>query len=151
MNSSPAGYDFTLTRGQRACSLLAEWWLALALVSFSLVVSARLLPEHWVFFVLICLSVPLVLRGFILGVRDLFSDGRVHVEIRENGVGCGRETADWWVFADGIRQIRRNPWGTTSIRHHNGAYIDIPSHLLRPDDLELLHKGLQKYHHPHKK
>ena len=71
--------------------------------------------------------------------------GETHVEIEElGGVGFGRNKADWWIFTDGIKQIRKNRWGTTSIRHHNGTYVDIPTALLSPEDLQKLEAGMNE-------
>ena len=145
MNAVPFGYDYALPRYQRALSLLAEWWIPLGVYPVALSRAASLFPKDWLFLVLLALSIPYVLRRFISGVLDLSSDGRWHLEIQGNGVEFGRDKADWWISMDEIRQIRRNPWGTTTIRLRNGSHIDIPTHLIKPVDMEIVKGSVAKH------
>ena len=144
MNAVPFGYDYVLPRYQRALSLLAEWWIPLGVYPLVLVRAASLFPKYLLPLILIAISIPYLLRKFIAGLLDLSSDGRRHLEIQGNAVEFGRDKADWWISTDGIRQIRRNPWGTTSIRLRNGSHIDIPTHLIKPVDMELLQGSVEK-------
>lgn len=143
MNAVSFGYDYVLPRYQRALSLLAEWWLPLGVYPVALLRVASF-PKHWLFLAVIAISIPYVLRRFISGVLDLSSDGRRHLEIQGNAVEFGRDKADWWISAEGIRRIRRYPWGTTTIRLRNGSHIDIPTHLITPVDMELLRGSMRK-------
>jgi hypothetical protein len=145
MNAVTNGYDFTLTRTQRLLSLIAEWWGLIAILCFLLVGTIPIAAYHPFAASTFGLLLLFFFRGLIFGMINLFHDGRTHVEIQEGGVGFGRKTADWWIFTDAIKQLRKNRWGTTSIRHHNGTYVDIPTALLSPEDYQKLEGGMKKY------
>jgi hypothetical protein len=145
MNAVAKGYDFTLTRTLRLLSLIAEWWGPFIILCILLIGAIPAAVRHPVATGVFGLLLLFFLRGLVFGVVNLFYDGRSHVEIHDRGVGFGRDSADWWIFTDGIRQIRRNRWGTTSIRHHNGTYIDIPTALISPADFQKLEAGMKKY------
>lgn len=145
MSEGAKGYDFTLTRTQRLLSLIAEWWGPIIIVCLLLTVTIPAAVHHPVATGVFGLLLFFFLRGLVFGVINLFHGGKTHVEIQDRGVGFGRDVADWWIFTDGIRQIRRNRWGTTSIRHHNGTYVDIPTALISPEDLQKLEAGMKKY------
>lgn len=143
-------YDFVLSRKQRALSLFAEWgWgiLVAAIICCGIFATAY---EHPIFAGLLVLIILLVFRGLFFGLINLFSNGQTHIEINEKGVGFGRDAATWWIFTDGIKEIRPNSWGTTTIRHHNGTYVDIPSVRMTENDRSVLFSGLKEYRAYHK-
>ena len=145
MNAVSKGYDFKLTRTQRLLSLVAEWW-GPGLILCGLLVGVIGMAKHKPLFSILCgILLLFFFRGLVFGVVNLFYDGRTHVEIQDRGVGFGREAAVLWIFTDGIKQIRKNRWGTTSIRHHNGTYIDIPTALISKEDFQKLEAGMKKY------
>lgn len=145
METNSSGYDFTLTRRQRLRSLVAEWGWPTFILCFCIVVGGASIIPHPIVATIFALAVLFVFRGLLFGLARIFASGKAHVEIQEAGVGFGRDSADWWIFTDGIKQIRRNRWGTTSIRHHNGTYVDVPTALLSLDDYRKLEAGMKKY------
>jgi hypothetical protein len=145
MNAVAKGYDFTLSRTQRLLSLIAEWWVPIIIFCLLLIGTIPAAVRHPVATGVFGLLLLFFFRGLVFGVVNLFYDGKTHVEIQDGGVGFGRDAPDWWIFTDGIRQIRRNRWGTTSIRHHNGTYVDIPTALMLPEDFQKLEAGMKKY------
>lgn len=146
MNTVTKGYDFTLTRTQRLLTLAAEWWRAAIVLCVFLVALVPIAVQYSIVGIIILLVLLFFFRGLLFGVFDLFNDGRRHVEVEDRGVGFGRESADCWIFTDGIRQIRRNRWGTISIRHHNGTYVDVPADMISSDDYTKLEAGMKVYY-----
>jgi len=145
MSAAVNEYDFMLTRAQRMLSLLAEWLGPILLLCFLSIGTIQEVIHYPVTSGIVALLLLFFLRGLVFGLIDLFRDGKRHVEIQDGGIGFGRNAADWWISTDGIRQIRRNRWGTTSIRHHNGVYVDIPTRLISQEDFQRLEIGLKKY------
>jgi hypothetical protein len=138
-------YDYNLSRIQRLMSVVAEWWIWMILIVCWCLAIPDAFDKSPVFVILTSVLMIVFFRGLIFGIVGVIRQGAMHVEIREGGLGFGTRNADWWLFTDGIRQIRRNFWGTTTVRHHNGTYIDIPTSLLSEGDLSILRTGLQKY------
>ncbi len=145
METNSSVYDFALTRRQRLCSLVAEWGWPTFILCFCLAAGGASIISHPIVASILALGILFVFRGLLIGIARIFSIGKTHIEIQDAGVGFGRDSADWWIFTDGIKQIRRNRWGTTSIRHHNGTYVDIPTALLSGDDYRKLEAGMKKY------
>jgi hypothetical protein len=138
-------YDYNLSRIQRLMSVVAEWWIWMILIVCWCLAIPGAFDKSPVFVILTSVLMIVFFRGLIFGIVGVIRQGAMHVEIREGGLGFGTRNADWWLFTDGIRQIRRNFWGTTTVSHHNGTYIDIPTSLLSEGDLSILRTGLQKY------
>jgi hypothetical protein len=123
MEPTSTEYNFTLTRRQRFYSLVAGWWKFALCLGVFVIVAIPHAAAHPVATSIIALFWVVLARGLIFGLLDLFGDGKLHVEIQEHGVGVGKEKADWWVFTDGIKEIRTNRWGTTSILHDAGGAL----------------------------
>ena len=146
MNAVGKGLDFTLTRSQRFHTLAAGWWLPIFVFCGFLIVLVPIGIQYPTAGVVFGILIFFLFRYLVFGLLNLLRDGRTHVEIEDRGIGFGRETADWWIFTDGIKQIRKNRWGTTSICHHNGTCVDVPTTLLSSDDYRKLEAGMKKYH-----
>ena len=145
MSPSSSDYDFVLTRTQRLLSLLVEWWLVVIIGAFICFAIYQNAHSHPIFSAVLVLLLLFTCRGFFIGILNIYSDGKTHVEIQEKGVGFGRDTAAWWIFTDGIKEIRKNRWGTTTVRHHNGTYVDIPTSILTQEDMLILTDGQKAY------
>ena len=145
MNAAGKGHDFTLTRSQRFRTLVGEWGLPAIVFCAFLVGLVPIGIQYPIAGVAIGIVVLFLFRHLVFGLLNLLYDGKTHVEIEDRGVGFGRDKADWWIFTDGIKQIRKNRWGTTSICHHNGTCIDVPTTLLSPEDYRKLEAGMKKY------
>jgi hypothetical protein len=145
MDNYRKGYNFSLSRIQRLRSLIAEWWRAAIFLCISVIFLISNSTYHPIVVVFAGLLLLFFFRGLTFGIIDLFYNSQRHVEIEDRGVGFGRDKADWWIFTDGIKEIRNNSWGTISIRHHNGTYVDIPTELLSLEDYQKLEVGMKKY------
>lgn len=146
MNPTIAALDFTLSRHQRLRTMLSVWWKGIAFLVFWIPSLISMFFKEPIPAVVVSLATLFFFRG-LLGwtISLLTSTGKTHVEIKENGIGVGVNQADVWVFADGIRKLKENPWGTTSIYHHNGAVIDIPTEELTEEARNEISKGMNKY------
>jgi protein-S-isoprenylcysteine O-methyltransferase Ste14 len=146
MNSTIAAFDFTLSRHQRFKTMLSVWWKGIVFLVFWVPFLISMFFKELIPAVVVSIVTLFFFRGLLSWTISLMiSTGKTHVEIKENGIGVGTDKADWWVFADGIRKLKENTWGTTSIYHHNGAVIDIPTEELTEEAINEISKGMSKY------
>ena len=145
MNDDSTTFDFTLSRNQRFRTMLSIWWKGIIILVLWLPLLFTKLSSELIPALLLLLVTLFFYRGLLFWLINLRSDGKTHIRIEENGIGFGRDKPDLWIACDGVREIRKNTWGTTSICHHNGTIIDIPSDYLTESAMDLLKGGMDKY------
>jgi hypothetical protein len=145
MSRASSQYDFSLSRWQRLLTLLQEWWIGILIGVPSVFALLRLFPWNPVLAMILLLLLLFAFRGLVFGAIDLLRRNHRLIEIQEKGIGFGRKSTDLWIFTDGVRALRRNRWGTWTIKHHNGTYLDIPTSLMKQEDIDFLRNCIRKY------
>ena len=128
--------------------MLSVWWKGMVVLALFGTWIASIFASKPIIASALMLLLLFFFRGLLFWLFNLISNGKTHVEIRENGIGFGRDEADLWIFCDGIRKIKENRWGTTSICHYNGTIVDIPTDYLNETVLNILNQGMEKYLSP---
>ncbi len=151
----PFHLHYTLNRTQRLVPLVRIWGLGytpfvitlFAFFSVQTVVSiCRLSLQGVGVFGGLALLVFFLCRGLFRGLVDVLTvpSREVDVVFEEQAAGIllGRER--WYLFLDGIhdiRQYRRDLW---TIQHHNGSVLHIPAAAIRPEQLEHLTTAMER-------
>jgi len=126
--------------------MLSVWWKGIVFLVFWVPFLIAMFFRELIPAIVVSIVTLFFFRGLLSWTIGLMtSTGKTHVEIKENGIGFGTDKADWWIFADGIRKLKENAWGTTSIYHHNGTVIDILTEDLNDEVRNEISRGMEKY------
>jgi hypothetical protein len=155
MTQLPFHLRYTLNRSQRLVTIVRTYWgvpwtlFVLVLFSFfcvESVVSARSLSGMGLaVFGGLALFVFLVYRGLFVGLIDvlLVPVRRMDIMVEENAAGILIGTKRWYLFLDGITDLRkyRDTW---TIQHWNGSVLHIPAAATSGDQIGHLKAATQR-------
>jgi hypothetical protein len=155
MTQIPFHLRYTLSRSQRLVTTVRTYWGVLwtlfVLVLFSFfcvetVVSAGSLSGMGLaVFGGLALFVLLVYRGLFIGLIDvlLVPVRRMDIMVEENAAGILIGTERWYLFLDGITDLRkyRDTW---TIEHWNGIVLHVPADAISEDQIGHLKSAMQR-------
>jgi hypothetical protein len=99
-----------------------------------------------VFFGALALGLFLLLRGLFVGVLDvLFVPLRqMDVVVEENAAGILIGTERWYLFLDGITDIRKFRDDTWTVQHWNGCVLHIAATAISDEQLDHLRAAMER-------
>lgn len=151
MTQTPIPLRYTLSRMQRLVPQLRIWGTATALLIavvilfFPTLLFASLLALQWVGIAVFC---ALAFWPFL---ADAGLPGGLLVPIRDMGVILEEDAAGilisgkrWYLFLDGIRELKQYREDTWTIQHANGWILHIAASVLQEDHLAHLRAALER-------
>lgn len=155
MSLIPFHLHYTLSRSQRLVPLLRFWgpayspFVVVLFAFFSIRAMASVWTREWagvVVFGGLALGVLLLCRGLFIGLLDV-----VRVPVRsmdvvfeENAAGilCGAER--WYLFLDGITDLRKHRDDTWTIQHWNGSVLHIAAEAITEEQLAYIRSCMER-------
>jgi len=138
MPDVPFHLHYTLSRGQRIVPHIRIWGIAfspfiLGLFGFFVVAAVF---NFWQFrlwdgfgFLLFAGLLFILVRGFFVGIIEVLTTGRREVDllVENEAAGVLLRGQRWWLFLDGFVEVRKYHRDVWTLRHHNGAVLNIPT------------------------
>lgn len=157
--SFPVQLRYSLSRRQRLAALVCEWgwWTPLVVLPLEVFFVVQTVGSLWAWslagvavFGGLAFGMGILFAGLIGGVVDvLISKLRdVDIELREDAAGILLGDERWYLFLDGITDIRESPRGLWKIRHHNGHVLWIPVDAISDEQIEFLRAAMIRGHTP---
>jgi hypothetical protein len=159
MPEVPFHLQYTLNRRQRIVPHFRIWGVASSFFILSLftffvfaavlnVAKGRL--SDGAFFALFALLVFLLLRGLFVGIIDviLTRQRMIDVLVEDNAAGILFGGERRWLFLDGIIEIRKYRKDVWTLRHHNGAVLNIPVTKISEQQLHHIKTIMERGHTP---
>jgi hypothetical protein len=155
MTQIPFHLRYTLSRSQRLVTTVRTYWgvpwtlFVLVLFSFfffeTVVSACSLSGLGLAVFGGLALFVLLVYRGLFVGLIDvlLVPVRRMDIMVEENAAGILIGTERWYLFLDGITDLRkyRDTW---TIQHWNGIVLHVPADAISEDQIGHLKAAMQR-------
>jgi hypothetical protein len=155
MTPVPFQLRYTLNRRQRIMPHLRIWgpmYVPFVVCLFLFfVVQAAVTPFTqgiWagVFFGVLAGGLVLLLRGLFAGLLDVLLIPRriMDVVIEENGAGILIGNERWYLFLDGITDIRKFREDTWTIQHWNGVVLHVSAAAISKDQIAFLSAAMER-------
>jgi len=155
MTQIPFHLRYTLNRRQRLVPQLKIWgplyvpFIICLLIFFvvqTFVTPFTQGPWAGVFFGALAVGLFLFLRGLFVGVLDvLFVPIRqMDVEVEENAAGVLIGAERWYLFLDGITDIRKFRDDTWTIQHWNGCVLHIAAAVITDEQIDYVGAAMER-------
>ena len=146
---------YSLSRRQRLWALVDEWgwWTPLLVLPLEVFFVVQTVSSIWnwslagvAVFGGLALVVGGLFAGLILGLGDVLVCKRRGVDLlfEENAVGILLGSERWYLFLDGITEIRQARAEMWMIRHFNGQLLWIPTAAITDDQIEFLRAAMTR-------
>lgn len=146
MADVPFHLRYDLSRRQRLMPHIGVWGSMSLVIPLSLlgIILLSLSKSPW--WALSSLPLFFVFRGFFIGMLDviLHRTRSMDIVVENNALGFLAGGERWYLFLDGITDIRKYCRDTWTIQHWNGSVINVLASAITDDQMEYIKAAAER-------